>query len=409
MKKIIIIVFAFICILFLIYEKQLIKKADSENIIKFSSWGSQSETAILNDLINDFEKETNIKVEFIHIPQNYFQKLHLLFASNLSPDVVFINNIYIKMYIKADLLEDLSQYFADDKNSYYKEAINCFKENNKLYAIPRDISAPVIYINKDIFKKHGIYKTNKLNNIRELKELAQRVTTKDYYGINIEEEPIFLLSFLASNGGGVLSDDCKSIIINNQNSTEALNLYSDFINKYHISPAKAQIGSMTTAQMFINKKLAMYISGRWMVPKFRQTINFDWDIIEFPASEENKIYLDASGWAVSKNSKHKEQAIKFIKYLSSKQSAEKFAESGLITPARIDAAEEFILNDKKNKPENSQIFLSMIKYTKPTPVNENYGRINDILKEKTQSVLNGAKSSEVPFSNTDIKELESLL
>ncbi len=407
MKKLFISLFIIVCIF--IYSLFFQSKNNSNEVLKFTSWGSQSETVILKELINNFKKETNIKVEFVHIPQNYFQKLHLLFASNLAPDVVFINNLFIKMYIKAGLLEDLSEYFKNDINSYYPEAINCFTENGKLYAIPRDISAPVIFVNKDILKKHGIYNIKKLNNIYELKELAQKVTTKDYYGINIEEEPIFLLSFLASNGGGILSDDCRNIIINTQNSKDALNLYSDFINEYHISPSKAQIGSMTTAQMFINKKLAMYISGRWMVPKFRQTINFDWDIIEFPSTEKNKIYIDSSGWAISKNSKHKEQAIKFIKYLSSKQSTEKMADCGLITPARIDTAEEFILTDKKNKPSNSQIFISMIKNTKPTPVNENYGRINDILKEKTQSVLNGEKRSEIPFSNDDIKKLESLL
>ena len=66
---------------------------DTKTTIRFSSWGSQTETALLIPLIKQFESENpDIKVEFIHIPQNYFQKLHLLFASNLAPDVVFINN-----------------------------------------------------------------------------------------------------------------------------------------------------------------------------------------------------------------------------------------------------------------------------------------------------------------------------
>jgi multiple sugar transport system substrate-binding protein len=53
-------------------------------------------------MLNDFEtKNPDLKVEFIHVPQNYFQKLHLLFASNLAPDVIFINNLYSPIYIKA--------------------------------------------------------------------------------------------------------------------------------------------------------------------------------------------------------------------------------------------------------------------------------------------------------------------
>ena len=311
MKKFLVIILiftAFVCIL-------NIKKYNTKDEIHFASWGSQSETKILKEIITDFEHETNIKVDFIHIPQNYFQKIHLLFASNLEPDVIFMNNHFIKMYIKANLLEDLTPYFKNEKKLFYNEAVKCFEQDNKLYAIPRDISNIVVYINKDIFKRYGINPKTEIKNISELKQLAQKLTTKNFYGINTEEDPLFWLNFLASNGGGALSDDAKNVIINQSKSIEALNLYADFSNKYHISPTKAEIGSMTTAQMFINKKLAMYMGGRWMVPKFRELIDFDWDIIAFPSNELNKTYIDSSGWALAKNSKNKENAIKFIRYL----------------------------------------------------------------------------------------------
>ncbi len=379
------------------------------NSVKFSSWGSQSETKIIKEIINDFENETNIKVDFIHIPQNYFQKIHLLFASNLEPDVIFLNNHFIKMYIKANLLEDLTPYFKDNEKSYYKEALKCFEDDGKLYAIPRDISNLVIFINKDLFKKEGINPKIHLSSIYEIKELAQKLTTKKSYGINTEEDSLFWLNFLASNGGGAISDDEKSIIINNPKSIEALNLYADFSNKYHISPTKAQIGSMTTAQMFINNKLAMYIGGRWMVPKFRETANFDWDIIEFPSSGENKIYIDSSGWALAKNSKNKENAIKFIKYISSEKSIEKLTQSGLIIPADRHCAEKYIYKEQKEKPHNSKIFLTSIKNSKPTPVNKNYESINDILKEKSQSIINGTVNAQTAFDDNTVKKLESLL
>ena len=405
MKKFLLIVTILVVITGFLIPKTNTKEA----AVKFSSWGSQSETQILKELINNFEKETDIKIDFIHIPQNYFQKIHLLFASKLEPDVIFINNHFVKMYIKANLLEDLTPYFKDEINSFYPEAIKCFEEEGKLYAIPRDISNLVIFINKDIFKEHGINPKIKLRNIEELKDLALKLTTKEYYGINTEEDTLSWLDFLASNGGGALSDDGKTLIINNKNSIEALNMYADFSNKYHIAPTKAQIGSMTTAQMFINKKLAMYIGGRWMVPKFRETINFNWDIIEFPSSEQNKTYIDASGWALAKNSRSKENAIKFIKYISSPKSIEKLTKSGLIIPADKNEAQKYILNEQKNSPKNSQIFLSSIKNSKPTPTNEKYETINDILKEKSQSVLNGTIKAEKAFNDKTIHELENLL
>ena len=48
-----------------------------EDVVTFSSWGSITETQITKEIINNFEKENpDIKIRFLHFPQNYFQKLH---------------------------------------------------------------------------------------------------------------------------------------------------------------------------------------------------------------------------------------------------------------------------------------------------------------------------------------------
>lgn len=384
---IIVLLCAFLC---------LPKTKTNDNVVTFSSWGSQSEVKILSKILADFENETNIKVKFNHIPQNYFQKIHLLFASNLEPDVIFINNHYLKMYADANLLEDLTPFI--NKDEYHEVALECLKYNGKLFAIPRDISSLVLYINKDIFKKQGINANKKINTLEDLNEIAKKLKSEENYSINYEEDPLFWLYYLAANGGGAISDDTNKIIINKTESINALNLYSDMINKRNYIPTKAQVGSMTSAQMFITGKFAMYLGGRWMIPKFEETITFDWDIIEFPSSEKNKVYVDASGWAISKKSKNKENAIKLVEYLSSPNSINELSKSGLITPAR-----------KIEENAKTKIFTAMLKNTKPTPTNKFYGKINDILKENATSVISGEKKAEDAFNEKIIRELESLL
>ena len=84
--------------------------------IEFASWGSKSEIDIIKPILSEFEKENpDIKVEFMHIPQNYFQKIHLLFASNKAPDVIFINNLYLPLYANAGVLEPITL----NENSFY--------------------------------------------------------------------------------------------------------------------------------------------------------------------------------------------------------------------------------------------------------------------------------------------------
>lgn len=382
---------------------------DETITIKFSSWGSQSETAVLKDIISDYETQNrNIKIDFIHIPQNYFQKLQLLFASGLEPDIVFINNQNIKMYINAGLLEDLTPYLKNSQQDFFEEAIECFTSNGKIYAIPRDISNLVIYYNKDILAKNNI-KIKDLKTSSDLIEIGSKLKNQNIYTINSEDLPLYWLYFLAANGGGALSDDAKQITINDEKSTAALQFYSDLINKYHYAPTKAETGSMTTAQMFINQKIAMYLGGRWIVPKFRETIKFNWDVVEFPTTNENKLYIDASGWALTKKSKHKQEAADFINYLASETSSNKFAKSGLIIPAQKKSAEMFINNEKEQLPKNSKAFINTIKQAKPTPVCENYSAVNDILQEKATAIFFANKPPKEVFNKKTIKKLEELL
>ena len=134
----------------------------------------------------------------------------------------------------------------------------------------------------------------------------------------------------------------------------------------------------------------MHLSGRWLVPKYRKSADFDWDVAPFPKGTKGSIVpLDASGWAISADSKHKEEAAKLIKFLSSKENLEKFSESGLIVPARIDSANsKSFLNG--NKPKNAKVFLDVAKTSKPTPVCINYNEILDRTKQKLEKKFNSS-------------------
>lgn len=313
--------------------------------ITFSTWGSVSEVKILKSIISEFEAENpDIKVRFMHIPQNYFQKIHLLFASNTAPDVVFINNLYLPVY--SSFLEDLSSEINPD--DFYPQSIEGLSKDGKLLAIPRDISNLVFYVNTDL-----VHKTPK--NLEELVEIARQTTKNGVFGISFEEDVYYALPYLQAFDENILEG----------NYSNGLEFYKSLRDKYHIAPAKNQVGSSTLAQMFLDEKIGMYLSGRWMYPKIKEKAGFRWKVISFPS--EKGVPCDASGWAISKNSKHKTSAIKFVKYLSSKQSSEYFTKTGLIIPAKIESS----------KLVEEKVFLDVIKTSKPTPVNKDYRKVCD--------------------------------
>ena len=132
-----------------------------------------------------------IRINFIHIPQNYFQKLHLLFASNKAPDVIFINNLYLPVYVGQ--LEDLTSLI--DTGDFYPQSVQALSQNNKLYAVPRDISNLIIYYNEDI--------TGKLEpnwNFEDFKNLIKKTAVNKTFGISYERDIYWASPYIMTLG-----------------------------------------------------------------------------------------------------------------------------------------------------------------------------------------------------------------
>lgn len=317
--------------------------------ITFSSWGSITETKILKDLISDFEKNNpEIKINFMHIPQNYFQKIHLLFASSKEPDVIFINNLYLPVY--ASKLEDVSHLISRDE--YFVQSLEAMTVDGKLLAIPRDISNLVFYKNKNLIDSSP-------KNLEEFLLTLRNFKHSKAFATSYEPNIFYSMPYIMTIDGEISENG-----IPNQNAIKGIEFYKSLQEKY--APAPYQSGSLTQAQMFLDGKIGLYLSGRWMYPKISDSAKFPWEVIKFPGVTP----LDASGWAISKNTKHKDSAEKFILFLSSQQGSEYFTKTGLIVPAR-----------KENANLIESVFIEAIKYSKPTKVNKNYNKITDKLNK----------------------------
>lgn len=326
-----------------------------KKVINFSSWGSVTETTILKKIISDFEKEnSDIKINFIHIPENYFQKLHLLFASNTEPDVIFINNLYLPIY--KSYLMDLSEMI--DKNVFYKQALEGVSYDGKIYAYPRDVSNLVLYVNRDAIKK--IPPNWSLENLLDILQKQKCIK----YGIGTEEDLFWIMPYLTYYGE-IFDENFSS------KNSKALSFYKNLKHKYKVSPTKSQVGSSTLAQMFIDEKLAIYMAGRWMYPKIQEKATFNWSIESFPQGENN-LPCDTSGWAISKNTKLLNDSIRFAEYLSSEKSLKYFTQSGLIVPARITTSHML-----ENDNHNEKMFLTVLKNSKSLKIPKNYKKMVD--------------------------------
>jgi len=365
--------------------------------IKFSTWGSAQELTVVKKLLGQFEQQhPTIHVELLHIPENYFQKLHILIAGDLAPDVMFVNSLSFPVYAENHILEPL------DINStpFFPAALQAFQWHGHLYAVPRDVSDLVVFYNKTMFKKAGISYPKPDWTMADLLNISHQLTQPGQFGFSFYSKPPFLwLPFVWSSGGDIFDADFKRFTLTMPEAMKAIQFYADLRNRWHVAPTRMDVGNTTMSQLFLQQKLAMMIGGRWNVPILREQAPFQWDVVPFPAGKAGSVVsIDASGYAMSHTSPHKAESWALISFLSSRDAQRQLAQSGLIIPARKDAVGS----------DQSVYFLQAMKKGLPTHTPVRWNEIDEELTLALEPVFDGTESAEHAL-HTVAPKIEKLL
>ena len=131
--------------------------------ITFSGWGASEEDEGVQAAIKVFEEETpNIKVDWLHIPDNYQDKILSMAAAGTPPDTGFVDNGAFRTYVRDGMLLDITDMLKADPvvgaKDYFiepQETERCTYEG-RWYGIGSCWVAPHIYYNADVFEEQGI-------------------------------------------------------------------------------------------------------------------------------------------------------------------------------------------------------------------------------------------------------------
>jgi multiple sugar transport system substrate-binding protein len=398
-----------------------------KTVLRFSTWGSAEEMKVVKGLVQEFERtHPHIDVDVLHVPDQYFQKLHILIAADMAPDVMFTNSLYVPVYSAYGIFADLTPYLnasSSDKgraiqtglqadvqaDDFYPQALTACTgkvkatSKNILAAIPRDISNLVVFYNRNLFDQaHEPYPQPNWTWAQFLKT-AQALTVdqeKDGHpeqfaiGFN-RTPPLFWLPYVWSAGGDLFNADLTRPRFEESAVLKGLQFYADWRNRYHIAPTQKEAGQATMSQLFLQQKTAMMVSGRWSVPIFRNQAAFEWDVVPLPQGPAgSKTGIDASGFAMSAKTANPKAAWELIAFLSSQTASKAYAESGLIVPARLDVALSETFLNPSEKPAHSRVFLDVIASGVPTRTPPRWNEISEMLGVALDPVWDGLKSPE---------------
>ena len=162
----------------------------------------------------------------------------------------------------------------------------------------------------------------------------------------------------------------KELCLELPSSMEAMQYFVDLSAKHYVSPKPDVTASSSDYSLFSSQKCAMLINTRYAVGVFRKTIDgssrdsFNWDVAPLPVYEGGIAagHSGSEAYCITKKSRNKEAAWKFIEFLSGPVGQTAFAEAGFTIPNTMELAnsETFLQSDKN--PKNSQIFVDAAYY-----------------------------------------------
>lgn len=371
----------------------------SSKTITLATWGSHEELALLRSALAKFEEQQPaIKVTLRHIPENYLQKLHLLAAGNLFPDVVMINSWHLPVFAHYGVVAPVKSYLNEsDFSDFYPQAVAALSYQGRAMVVPRDVSNLVMVVNKSLLAKQGIPYPQSGWSMAQLKEIAQQLceantnnaaSSTDVYGMAINRRPaLFWLPWVWSFGGDLFNEQGQLLPDSAPEFKQAAKGLATYMNYAksdergcQVAPTPIQLGQASPTQWFLQQRLAMLVTGRWSVPLFRHTAEFDWDVLPLPKGAAASITgIDATGYALSAKSKNPETAAKLIAFLTSKQALASLASGGLVIPARQSVANSPAFLSSELLPKHDRTFLEVIQSGHPTVTSPEWGRVEDAL------------------------------
>ncbi len=377
--------------------------------VKVSFWGTPEEISIITEALAPWQKQhPGIKIVFEHTPYTgYISKVLTRIAGGAAPDIIATEVDYFVTFATKGVLEDLTPYAkADspefDTSDFFPQILDRFTYQGKLLAVPRDIAPfACVFYNKKVFDQaHLPYPTDDWN-WSDLLRLARELTQKDGSG-RISRYGFYSWAwqdFVYGNGGGLV-DNVKNPAktrLDDDRSVMGLQFYADLSALYEAMPTPTAFTNfgMGADRMFANGRIAMFLSGIWETPQFRN-YDFEWDVAMFPKNDKGVRAFGAggTGYAILKSSKRKKAAWEVIKALTGPEGQRRFAQRGLAQPARISVAESDAFAGDPSAPQNKKMLNEAVQYAVFSPFHPKWREIEEKhIRPKLDLVFNGKKTA----------------
>ncbi|MER5377496.1 extracellular solute-binding protein [Streptomyces sp. NPDC002553] len=269
--------------------------------------------------VAQYKKETGVAIKLVNIPYDgYPTKLHNAAQANSLPDVATVPALDP---IWSSKLIDLSS-IANNKSNKINANFLAKDSSGKVLAIPSDVTASGLYINKTLFEKAGVTfpaSPQKTWTWTDFIKAANTVRekTKAKYSLTFDQSPSRLRAMVYEMGGKYVHADSSGKFSVDEATKKAVNTFVGW-NDDKTMPKSVWTSGADPSAMFQSGDVVAYWSGVWQVPAFAESIKkFEWASVPTPAQPVQASDVNSGGLTVgfNNNGEAATAASKFLSWL----------------------------------------------------------------------------------------------
>jgi multiple sugar transport system substrate-binding protein len=338
-------------------------------------------------------------------------KLTTAMASGSGPDVVTWWTDTLQGWGESGLIIDLDPYVKRDLSlnalrDFNPGQMQVFRlPSNYLYALPLFGGTWATWYNADKFAEAGLVPPTSDWDWDMLVALARKLTRHDgdqttQWGVQGYMSLERITPFLRQNGAELHPEGDNSIcLLDKPAAIAAIDFVAGLIHQHRVMP----IGGFLSTDVFKAGQVAMEFEGSWAVNWYLSFSDYQLGLVEPPRGPVAQSSIIAfEGYGITRDSKNKDAAWKWLQFLTSKEANEIRALTLGLQPARRSATPVWFRRLRETYPAaanvNLEAFLQAWSYASPQPMYSDQRIAGPRLEEALVRILRNGEPAQTVMS-----------
>lgn len=379
-------------------------------------WTNDTTNPVEQKIVDDYmATHPSVKVVLTRYNTNqYLQAMKIGATNRTLPDVFFegLGATLAHQYIDAGVVLNLDSYAQKNgwDSQFSKLSVDVLKYHDKWWEIPENILGMGIFYNKKVFADNGLQPPA---TFADLQRICATLQAKGITPISIGGQGSWMtmrfVNALMEHYAGPQTHDQIEARQQSWNSPPVIQAFTtlrDWTQKKYFTPGFLSIDPSTDTTSLFQEQAAMVFEGPWFdagALAKGQKIE-DYGFFPFPEDQTpNRLSTFAQGVMVAANSKHKDAAVDFATYRTSREVCTKHGSEMNGPIARLDCPDQSSLPNltaiKKIINEQGAGYLPTDQQLPQQLVNT-FFQHQDAVVAGTETPEQGAKAIQDAIQNT---------